>query len=200
MADDALFHLQLHVLDGLVGEHVDHLLGAAQTGGVGLLGGDANGFVRRFDNDLGGLGQGGDGTAQGDNAEGLGLIGGEAAHPLVQNGGDHHVIIAVLLQVLLRELLQRLNGGYVLNEVAALSVAHGDVLDALFGGQKGLDDGHGVGDAGGHQGAGEGTVGLPVDGHAVFLIEAGETVHILPVQNGSFQGLAMVVSIGTFLQ
>ena len=86
---------------------------------------------------------------RGDNAESLGLIGGEAAHPLVQNGGDHHVIVAVLLQVLLRELLQRLNGGYVLNEVAALAVAHGDVLDALFGGQKGLDDGHGVGDAGG---------------------------------------------------
>ena len=39
--------------------------------------------------------------------KGLGLVGGEAAHPLVQNGGDHHVVVAVFLQVLLRELLQR---------------------------------------------------------------------------------------------
>ena len=86
----------------------------------------------------------------------LGSSAGESAHPLVQNGGDYHVAIAVFLQVFFGQLFQGLNGRHVLNEVAALPVTHGDVLNALLSRQKGLNDGHGVRDAGRHQGARQG--------------------------------------------
>ena len=85
------------------------------------------------------------------------------------------------------------DGRHVLDQVAALAVAHGDVLHALLRRQQGLDDGRGVGDAGGHQGAGEGAVGLPVDGYAHLLIEARETVHVLPVPDGALHGDVLAV-------
>ena len=149
--------------------------------------------MRSLDDDLGGLTQSGDQGAVGDNTEGLGLVGGEAAHPLVQNGGDLHVGVAVLLQVLVGQLLQGADGSDILNQVAALAVAHGDVLDALLSGQQCLDDGSGVGDAGGNQGAGQGAVGLTVDGNAHFLVQTGEAVHVLPVTDGALHGNVLAV-------
>ena len=97
VTDDALFHFQFYIFQRLIVEHIDHLLGAAQAGGVGVFCGNADGLMGGFDNDLGGLGQCGNGAAQGDDAEGLGLVCGETAHPLMQYGGDCDVVIAVLL-------------------------------------------------------------------------------------------------------
>ena len=193
LTDDLLFFLHLVGGQGLLIEHVDHLLGAAQALGVGFHGGDAHGLVGGLDDDLGGLGQGCDQAAGGDDTEGLGLVRGEAAHPLVQHRGDHHVVIAVLVQVLFRQLFQSLDGGHVLAQVAALAIANANVFDTLLRGQQRLDDGDGVGDAGGHQGAGQGAVGLPVDGNAHFLIKTGEAVHILPVPDGALHGDVLAV-------
>ena len=50
-----------------------------------------------------------------------------------------------------------------------------------------------MGDAGGHQGAGEGTVGLPVDGYAHLLVDACQTVHILPIPDGTLHGNVLAV-------
>ena len=143
--------------------------------------------------DLGGLGEGGNQTAGGDDAEGLGLVGGEAAHPLVQYRGDHHVGIAVLVQVLVRQLLEGADSGHVLDQVAALAIAHGDVLHALLRRQQCLNDGSGMGNAGGHQSAGQGAVGLAVDGHTHLFVQAGQTVHVLPVADGALHGNVLAV-------
>ena len=50
-----------------------------------------------------------------------------------------------------------------------------------------------MGDAGGHQGAGEGAEGLPVDGNAVLLVQAHQPVHVHPVGHGALQGDALGV-------
>ena len=193
LGDDLLLGGDRVAAEVLIGQHVHHLLGAAQTGCVGLHGGDAHGLVGGLDDDLGGLGEARDGAAHGDHAEGLGLVRREAAHPLVQHGGDHHVAVTVLGQVFLGQLLQGADGGHVLHQVAALAVAHGDVLHALLGGQQRLDDGGGVGDAGGNQRAGERAVGLAVDGHAHLLIQAGQAVDVLPVLDGALHGDVLAV-------
>ena len=45
-----------------------------------------------------------------------------------------------------------------------------------------------MGDAGGHQSAGQGAEGLTVDGDAVLFVDAGETVNVLPVADGLLDG------------
>ena len=142
----------------------------------------------RLDDDLGGLAQGCSSGAPGNDAEGLGLVGGEAAHPLMEHGGHMHIAVAALFHIFVGKLLQRADGRHILRQVAALAIAHGDVLDALLCRQQRFDDGHGVGDAGRHQRAGQGAVGLPVDGDAGLLIHTGEPVHILPVPDGLLHG------------
>ena len=96
--------------------------------------------MRSLDDDLGSLCQGSDQAAGGDNTESLGFVGGEAAHPLVQNGGDLNIIVAILLQVLVGQLFQGTDSSDVLNQVAALAVADSDVLNTLLGSQQSLDD------------------------------------------------------------
>ena len=109
----------------------------------------------------------------------------------MEHGGHGDVAVAALGEIFVGQLLEGADGGDVLNEVAALAVADGDVLDALLGGEQRLDDGDGVGDAGRDEGAGQRAVGLTVDRDAGLLIDAGQTVDILPVADG--------LSIGTFL-
>ena len=96
--------------------------------------------------------------------------------------------MAALFEVFVRKLFQRADGRNVLHKVAALAVADGDVLYALLRREQRFDDGDRMGNAGGHEGAGERAVGLAVDGNARFFIEAGQTVHILPVADGALHG------------
>ena len=60
----------------------------------------------------------------------------EAAHPLVQYGGDGDIGIAIAGQILISQLFQAADSGDVLHQVAALAIAHGDVLDALLSARK----------------------------------------------------------------
>ena len=100
--------------------------------------------MRRLYDDLRGLGQTGNHATGSDYAERLGFVRREAAHPLVQHGGDDHVRVAVLRQILVRQLFQRADGGDVLFQIAALPVAHGDVLHALLRRQQRFDNRRGV--------------------------------------------------------
>ena len=125
-------------------------------------------------------------AAPADDAERLGFVHREAAHPLVEHRGDADVPVAALFEVLVGELLQHADRRHVLHEVAALAVADGDVFHALFGGEKRLDDRDRVRDARRNERAGQRTVRLTVDGNAGFLIDAGETVDVLPVGDRLF--------------
>ena len=104
----------------------------------------------------------------------------------MEHGCHADIFITVLFEVLVGELLEHADRRHVLHEVSALTVADGDVLHALLGGKKRLDDRDRVRDAGGYERAGQGTVRLAVDGNARFLIDAGQTVDVLPVRNGLF--------------
>lgn len=44
VTDDALLHFQFYIFQRLIVEHIDHLLGAAQAGGVGVFCGNADGL------------------------------------------------------------------------------------------------------------------------------------------------------------
>ena len=172
----------------LIGQHADDLPGGLQSLGVGLLGGNAHRLVRRLDDDLVGAGQAGDHGAPADDGEGLRLVLGKAAHPLVEDGGQLEVAEAGVAEVVLGQALQALDGGHVLDQVARLAVAQGDRPDALLQGQQALDDGHGVADARRHQRAGQRPEGLAVDGHAVLLVQPAEPIDVLPVGQRLPQG------------
>ena len=192
-ADHPLFLLEVRGGADLIREHRDDLLRAAQTFRVRLHRRNARRLVRGLDDDLRCLRKRRRCAAPADDAERLRFVLRETAHPLMEDGGDDHVLVAVLLEVFVRELLEHADRRDVLHEVAALTVADGDVLHALLGGEQRLDDRDRVRDAGGHERAGQRTVRLAVDGNARFLIDAGETVHVLPVRDRLFHRNALCV-------
>ena len=142
--------------------------------------------MRSLDDDFGGLGKRGGRTAPAYDAEGLGLVLGEAAHPLMENGGYDDVVIAVPVHILVGKLLERTDSGNILDEIAALAVTDGDITNALLRSEERFDNGDRMGDAGGNKGSGERAVGFTVDGNACFLVKTGEPVNILPVTDGLF--------------
>ena len=172
----------------LIGQHADDLPRGLQALGVGFLRGHAHRLVRRLDDDLVGPGQAGDHGAPADHREGLGLVLGKSAHPLMEDGGQLEVVVAGVAEIMLGQRLQAPHGRHVLDEVSRLAVAERDRADALLQGQQALDDGHGVADARGHERAGQRSEGLAVDGHAVFLVQAREAIDVLPVGQGFPQG------------
>ena len=149
--------------------------------------------MRGFYYDLCGLGERRNGGAHGYYAEGLGLVRREAAHPLVKHRGDDHIVIAEPVQVLLGKLLEGTDCRHVLNQVPALTVAHGDVLYALLRRKQSLDYGDGMAYAGRNESSGKGAVGLAVYGNAHFLIQSGEAVDVLPIGYGAFYGNVFAV-------
>ena len=171
----------------LVTQHVDHLLGAAQTFCVCFLGRYAHRFVRSLYDNLGSLGQSCDGGTPGDYGECLCFVLWEAAHPLVQNGSNFYVSVAVLVQIFFRQGCQGTDSRYVLDQVTALAVTYSYVLYALFSSQQRFDDGYGVGDTRWNQSTGQRTIWFTVDAYACFFIDTGQTVAVLPVTDGLFQ-------------
>ena len=98
----------------------------------------------------------------------------------MQYRGNNDLIVPVFVQIFLGQLLKRADGRDVLHDVAALPVADGDVAHALFGGKQRFDDGSRVRNARRHQRAGQRSVRLPIDGDPHFLVQARQTVNILP--------------------
>lgn len=176
-----------------LGHHADDLPCAAQPLRVRLHRRDADGLVRAFDDDLRGLGKRRDQRAGRDDAERLCLVRREAAHPLVQHRRDNYVVIAVLCKIFLRQLLKCADCGDVLDQVAALAVADRDVFHALLRRKQRLDDGDRVGNAG------AGT-SVPVSGPYGSRLMETPISSYRPVNRSTYCQLAMVVSIGTFLQ
>ena len=145
---------------------------------------------RLYDN-LGGMGDGGGSAAPADNAEGLGFVLREAAHPLVENGGDFAAGVAVLFKVFVGERFKGADGGDVLNKVAQLAVADSDALDALLGCKKRLDDGNGMAHERGNERAGQRSERFAVDADAHLFIKADQAVNIHPVHDASVQRNAL---------
>jgi hypothetical protein len=74
----------------------------------------------------------------------------------MENGGYNDVLIAIFLKILVGELIEHADSRNVLNEVAALTVADGDIANALLSGKKRLNDSNGMGDTCGNEGACQG--------------------------------------------
>ena len=55
-----------------------------------------------------------------------------------------YILIAVFFEIFVRELFERVEGCNILNEVAALPVADGDIFDTLFGSEERFYYSHGM--------------------------------------------------------
>ena len=129
----------------------------------------------------------------GDNGEGFRFIFRESAHPLVENGTQFVIVEAVVMEVFVGQFTQRLNSGDILRQATDLAVADGNGFHALFQRQQTFNNRHRVGHKRRDQGTGQRAKRLTVDANAVLFVQTHQTVAVLPVANGFFQGDAFGV-------
>ena len=106
----------------------------------------------------------------------------------MEDGRDTYIIVAVLLEIAIGQLTERANSCDILDDITALTIADGDILDPLLSSEERLDDGHSVGDTGRNERTSQRAKWLAVDAHASLLIHTYEAVRVLPVHDSLLKG------------
>ena len=184
--DDFFFVFKTAADGNLVNQHIGQLFGAAQTLSVCFFGRNACCLVRGFYDNFGCFCQSCTSCTPGNNAERFCFVSREAAHPLMENGGDVNVGVAEFCHVFFGQFVQGADCRNVLNLVTQLAVAYGDIFNALFCCCQSFDNCNCVGDTWRNQCAGQRTVRLTVDCNARFFIDTGQAVNVLPISHGLF--------------
>ena len=106
----------------------------------------------------------------------------------MEDGRDTYIVVAVLLEIAIGQLTERANSCNILDDITALTIAHGYILDTLLSGEECLDDSHSTGDTGRNKRTGQRAKWLAVNAHASLLVHADEAVRVLPVHDSLLEG------------
>ena len=106
----------------------------------------------------------------------------------MEDGRNTYIIVAVLLEIAVGQLFERTDSCDILDDITALPVADGDILDTLLSCEESLDDGHRIGDTGRNERTSQRAKGLAVNAHASLLVHADEAVRVLPVHDRLLEG------------
>ena len=99
----------------------------------------------------------------------------------MENRGYDNIIIAVFMHVFVCQLFKGADRRNILNKVAALAVADGDIANSLLCCKQSLNNRNRMGYAGRNKSSRKRTVGFTVDGNTRFFVDARKPVNILPI-------------------
>ncbi len=116
----------------LIADHIDHLSCGLKPGAVRFHGRNTACLVGGLRDDLGRACKFGGSGAQRDNGIGLRFVFRKAAHPLVEDRGEHIIVVAERGEVMMREFAKRSDCGDILRQIACLSIAERDAFNALL--------------------------------------------------------------------